>query len=103
MSTYLKEVTERLQIYPACLPLKKRTSVDAFHSGWSRPIPYHIFRNWSVGYTEIYNEFLKQVHYKMEVLEKCKDSNLLEDPFLTPQYRTDTYYPPGEVYFHDLY
>ena len=47
--------------------------------GWSRPIPYHIFRNWSIGYTEIYDEFFKQVHSKMEVLNRCRDSNLLED------------------------
>ena len=25
----------------------------------------------------------------MEVLEECKDSNLLEDAFLTPQFRTN--------------
>ena len=88
-----------MRIYPACLPLKKRTSVDAYHSGWSRAIPYHIFRKWAVGYTEIYDEFFKQVHYKMDILEECKDSNLLEDTFLTAQYRTDTYYPPGQALF----
>ena len=91
-----QEVTESLQIYPACLPFKERSTVDAFHSGWSRPIPYHIFRNFSSGYTEIYDEFFKQVHYKMEVLEECRDSNLLEDTFLTAQFRTDTYYPAGQ-------
>ena len=85
-----------MEIYPACLPLQEARSVDAYHSGWSRAIPYHIFRKWAVGYTEIYDEFFKQVHYKMEVLEECKDSNLLEDTFLTPQFRTNTYYPPGQ-------
>ena len=85
-----------MELYPACLPLQERRSVDAYHSGWSRAIPYHIFRKWAVGYTEIYDEFFKQVHYKMEVLEECKDSNLLEDTFLTPQFRTNTYYPPGQ-------
>ena len=49
-----------------------------------------------MGFTEVYDEFFKQVHYKMEVLEECKDSNLLEDAFLTPQFRTNTYYPPGQ-------
>ena len=87
---------ESLLIYPAYLPLKERDSDDAFHSGWSRPIPYHIFRNWSIGYTEIYDEFFKQVHYKMEVLDRCRDSNLLEDTFLTAQFRTNTYSPPGQ-------
>ena len=35
----------------------------------------------------------------MDILEECKDSNLLEDTFLTAQYRTDTYYPPGQALF----
>ena len=86
-----------MKIYPACLPIKERSSVDGYHSGWSRPIPYHILRKYAPGYTEIYDEFFKQVHYKMEIFDKCKDSNLLEDASRTAIYKTNTYYPPGQL------
>ena len=35
----------------------------------------------------------------MEVFEECRDSNLLEDPFITAQFKTDTYYPSGQPFF----
>ena len=90
------------KIYPACLPSGKRTSTRGYHSGWSSPIPFHILRRFAPGFTKVYRDFFKQIHYKMEILDQCKDNNFYTastDPVFYP---TNTYYPPGMyVYIHN--
>ena len=88
-------MTERLKIYPACLPFNQRTENVGFHSGWSNPIPFHILSTYGTGFTKFYRDFFKQVQYKMDIQDKCEDSDAQagsNDPFDFP---TNTYYPPG--------
>ena len=87
-----------MKLYPACLPLKQRTPVG-YHSGWSSPIPLNVLEKHANGYTNVYKDFFKQIHYKMEVLDRCKDADQLPQQFYEyeAQYKTNTYYPPGNL------
>ena len=94
----IKETTTKYRIYPACLPLQQRTATEGVHSGWSSPIPFHILTEYAPGFTKVYRDFFKQIHYKMNIQEQCRDTNLipfLADSFIPAEYLTDTYYPPG--------
>ena len=91
----LASVQNRWNIFPACLPTGKRTSVVGYHSGWSNPIPYHILKKYSVGFTRIYRDFFKQIHYKMKIMDKCEDDNFFTSSTAQVEYPTNTYYPPG--------
>ena len=88
------------KIYPACLPVGNSVSKTGIHSGWSSPIPKHILEKYAPGFAHVYREFFKQVHYKMEILDKCEDDNIFikvnEQPVKFP---TNTYYPPGILSF----
>ena len=90
-------MTNREQIYPACLPTQKRTSTEGIQSGWSKPIPEKFLKNHAATYLNenVYSDFYKQIQYRMEVFEKCEDPNNLDAFGSAVQYPTDTYYPPG--------
>ena len=83
-------------IFPSCLPIKQRQSRVGIHSGWTKPIPFHILSNYAPGYTRIYRDFFKQIHTVMEISERCKDGNTLALPGFDAQFPSDTYYPPGK-------
>ena len=99
------KASEIHEIYPACLPIKQRTSKYAFHSGWSNPLPLHLLNKYAPGHTKVYGDFFKQVQLLMEVQDKCKDSNTLLNYGFGYGYGlyenatlpTNTYYPPGKV------
>ena len=55
-----QDMTAKHQLYPACLPLQRRTSNEGIHSGWSKQIPYKFLENNAPSYTKIYGEFFKQ-------------------------------------------
>ena len=96
-----QEVTNSNKIYPACLPTQKRTLTEGIQSGWSKPIPEKFLKNHAATYSNenVYNNFYKQIQYRMEVFDKCEDPNNL-DPFGSAvQYPTDTYYPPGSILY----
>ena len=95
-SVLSKEITEAFGVYPACLPTQQRTSNSGFHSGWSSPIPFHILSSYAPGFTKVYRDFFKQIHYKMDISERCEDSNTLAATGEPAQFRTNTYYPPGK-------
>ena len=83
------------KVYPACLPLKQRTSSSGIHSGWSNPIPFHIITQYAPGFSEVYRDFHKQVHYRMTIQDRCKDPNIITLLGQNATYKTNTYYPPG--------
>ena len=85
------------KIYPACLPIKQRTSSYGIHSGWSTPIPFHILAKYAPGFTEVYQEFFKQIHYRMEISDRCQDANVITVTGDNSTFRTNTYYPPGNT------
>ena len=93
----LQENTTRYGIYPACLPLQQRSSTEGFHSGWSSPIPFHILSQYAPGFTKVYRDFFKQIHYRMQIDQRCEDSNII--PFqgfeIPATFETNSYYPPG--------
>lgn len=82
------------KIYPACLPTKQRISQFGIHSGWSTPIPFHLLSKYAPGFTRVYREFFKQVHYQMEILDRCEDSNFI-DFGVNATFKTNTFYPQG--------
>ena len=82
-------------IFPACLPVKQRTSKVGVHSGWSSPIPFHFLTKYAPLFTKIYRDFFKQVHYKMEIFKTCEDPNIFALTGKPAIYKTNTYYPPG--------
>ena len=91
-----------MNIFPACLPLKQRTSRNGFHSGWSDPVPFNILQKYAPGLTKVFREFFKQVHYRMDILEKCEDANKLAIDGGDVEFPTNTYYPPGKYYVIDI-
>ena len=95
-----KATTMQFGIFPACLPLKPRREEFGFHSGWSSPIPFHILTENAPGFTKIYRDFFKQIHFKMEIFETCQDAN--EVSFLgifgiPAEFLTNTFYPAGTL------
>ena len=93
----LSKLHKKWKIYPACLPTGKRSTTEGFHSGWSSPIPFNILRNFSPGFTTVFRDFFKQIHYRMNIFEQCTDDNFFIgtiDPVFSP---TDTFYPPGTI------
>jgi len=98
-----KSTTMMLGIFPACLPFQQRRTNIGIHSGWSSPVPFHILTQYAPGFTKIYREFFNQAQYKMEIMDRCKDANLLTT-FGTPaEFPTNTYYPPGTVCARSIY
>ena len=96
-SSFSRSEFEQWKIYPACLPFGKRMLKTGVHSGWSSAIPLHILQKYAPGFAKVYSEFFKQVHYKMEVLDKCEDDNFFIKSSEPVQFPTNTYYPPGIV------
>ena len=104
------QVTEEIEqsflkrrINPTCLPNGNGNQRDGqnakngIYSGWSNPPPFHYVQANAPLATPYYRDFLKQWHYKMEIVQ-CRDPTFpfisfgtLEDP------NTDTYYPPGTI------
>ena len=84
------------RIYPACLPIKQRTSNVGVHSGWSSPIPFHILSNYAPGYTRIYRDFFKQLQTKMDISDRCEDGNKLRSG-KDAMFPSNTFYPPGKL------
>ena len=48
------------------------------------------------GFLKVYDEYYKQVQYKMTAFEKCEDPNNVDLFGFEVQYPTDTYYPKGK-------
>jgi len=91
-----------LRIYPACLPLKKRSSSTGVHTGWSKPPPFHFVNAYAAGYARFYRDFFKQWHYKMDILDKCQDPQL-NSLFGAPlEFQTNSFYPPATVCAKDF-
>ena len=89
-----------LRLYPACLPnagKQKQGNQTGIHTGWSRPPPFHFIEKQAAGYLPFYRDFFKQWHYKMDILDECRDPLIdgvyggnLELP-------SNSSYPPGTV------
>ena len=95
--------TDTIELWPACLPPqtneKPRTGI---HTGWSKPPPYSFVQSLALGYALEYQDFYKQWHYKMDILETCEDpqdSVLCSGPLLYP---SNSSYPPGTVCAKDF-
>ena len=93
-------MTNREQIYPACLPTQQRTSTEGIQSGWSKPMPETFLTNHASTYLKVYDEFYKQAQYKMSVFEKCEDPNDQDAFGFNITYPTNTYYPKGTYSFN---
>ena len=75
--------------------MQQRTANDGIHSGWSSPIPFHILTKYAPLFTRVYRDFFKQIHYKMEISDRCEDQNIFLNTLNPVNYPTNTYYPPG--------
>ena len=50
------------------------------HSGWTRPPPYHIVKDFLKSFTAHWDDFFKQWHYNMELTE-CRDARNSDSPY----------------------
>ena len=65
-------------------------------------MPKTFLENNAPGFLKVYDEYYKQVQYKMTAFEKCEDPNNV-DPFgFEVLYPTDTYYPKGITFFRNI-
>ena len=88
--------TRGSRIFPICLPPEGRSrSLSGIHSGWSSPPPLGFLERYAEGYTPYYSDFLKQWHYKMDILEVCQDPTVSQTFGLSLQYPSNSYYPAG--------
>ena len=99
-------LNSRKQQHKTKFPVGPRKSSFGIHSGWSRPLPYHILSESAPQLTEMYQNLFKQKQIKMEIFEQCQDGNYLYNLWFDvwpssykgkspANYHTNTYYPPG--------
>merc|ERR1719419_833660 len=98
----LQDLTDSIQ--HACQHQKKRPpgTKTGIQSGWSIPPPFSFIQENAQGYLNFYQDFFKQWHYKMDILDKCRDpllNGVLGGPLPSP---TDTFYPPATVCAKDF-
>merc|ERR1711892_359235 len=58
---------------PACLPTNDKQPTSVIHAGWSKPPPLSYIKARASEYEQFYDDFFKQWHYKMDILNKCED------------------------------
>lgn len=67
----------------------------AIHAGWSVPPPRAFLQQYGTGYLPYLSDFSKMWHYKMAVLEECRDPTTSQEFGLPLEFPSDSYYPPG--------
>jgi len=95
----LRNLKTPQKIYPACLPPKNvinEESAVGIHAGWARPPPFHFIEQVAEGFIPIYRDFYKQWHYRMNIQNRCEDSqvDIIGRPLEFP---SNSSYPPGTV------
>ena len=82
-------------VHPACFSNEQTSSGSGFQSGWSNPPPLDYVSTYAPGYVQYYEDFSKQWHYKMDLVE-CRDpvTNNWGEPLQTP---SNSFYPPATV------
>ena len=92
-----------LQIFPACLPPKDRsTPRSGVHSGWTKPPPVSFLEKFASGFLPYYTDFFKQWHYSMNILERCMDPTFTHAFGKEIDFPSETYYPPATVCAKDV-
>jgi len=85
-------------IHPACMPgPNRRQPVSGVISGWAPPPPFYVFEKYYPYYVQNYGDLLKQWHYKMEILSKCRDPTYIKVYNRELKYPSNTFYPAGTV------
>merc|ERR1719153_128948 len=99
-----KALDNRYEVWPACLPPAGQGSTRArtgIHTGWSKPPPLSFVESVAPGYAGLYDNFYKQWHYKMDILETCEDPK--DSPLCASlKYPSNSSYPPGTVCARDF-
>ena len=91
-----------IKLWPACLPSVTQASPSTgVHTGWSLPPPIDFIRNVAPLYEQVYEDFSKQWHYKMDILHACKDPQFYYSS-LPLKYPQNSYYPPGTICAKDF-
>eukprot|EP00092_Neocalanus_flemingeri_P036130 GFUD01039335.1.p1 GENE.GFUD01039335.1~~GFUD01039335.1.p1 ORF type:complete len:617 (-),score=141.95 GFUD01039335.1:13-1863(-) len=84
------------KIKPACLPSNSSTAPSSgIHAGWSKPPPLSFINNHAKEYAEFYDDFFKQWHYKMDILEKCEDPTVTAIDGGALTFPSNSSYPAG--------
>ena len=90
------------ELRPACLPsTSKGIPKTGLQSGWSQPPPLPFILSQAKLYAEIYDNFFKQWHYKLDILETCEDPKI-NRVCNNLQFPTNTYYPQGTICAKDF-
>jgi len=98
------DVANNLQLWPSCLPSQTSDRpVSGIHTGWSEPPPFSFVQAQASGYVPYYNDFYKQWHYKMEVLDTCEDpTESAVCSGFTFAFPSNSSYPAGSVCAKDF-
>jgi len=94
-----------LRLWPACLPVKdvaRKQIKTGIQTGWSKPPPFYFLQERAPYYMRYYRDFFKQWHYKMEILDKCKDPQTDAVNGLPLKFPANSSYPPGSVCAKDF-
>jgi len=67
-----EEPLQKSNLTPACLPTENPPE-KGIHVGWSKAPPLAYLKKHAAPYVEFYDNFFKQWHYKMDILETCQD------------------------------
>jgi len=93
---------EKQGLNPACLPSNTIPSSSGIHAGWSKPPPISYINNHAKEYAEFYDDFFKQWHYKMDILDKCEDPIVTAISGAALQFPSNSSYPAGTVCAKDF-
>ena len=102
-----KDRANELKLWPACLPLEKRTASRGVHTGWSRPPPRFTFETIAQGFLPFYRDLFKQWHLSMDIMTRCQDpQNYFHRPDVYNngplKYPSNTSYPAGTLCARDF-
>ena len=92
----------QFELRPACLPYaSKKIPKTGLQTGWSKPPPFPFIESQAPLFSDVYNNFYKQWHYKLDIFETCEDptTSLNCDDL---QFPSNTSYPPGTVCARDF-
>jgi len=92
------EVDFNRHLWPACLPSQTSESpITGVHAGWSVPPPFAFIQNQASGFAPFYNDFYKQWHHKMDILDTCEDPKNAVTCGRPLRFPSNTTYPAGTV------
>jgi len=90
------------KLNPACLPTNDKQPSSGIHAGWSKPPPRSYIKTHASEYEQFYEDFFKQWHYKMDILDKCEDPKKNSITGEALQFPSNSSYPAATLCAKDF-